>query len=65
MRFAFAVAYFFIPLPLHWFSLGCMPNVRLKGNRVRIPNSSRCCEPHKALRHQVVTGVNPWEGIVE
>ena len=36
-------------------SLGHAAHQRLKGNRVKIPNSSRCCESHRALRHHIVT----------
>ena len=32
-------------------SLGHAAHQRLKGNRVKIPNSSRCCESQWALRH--------------
>ena len=37
--------------------------VELKGNRVKIPDSSRCCEFLICLRHHKATGVT-WEGIV-
>ena len=36
-------------------SLGHAAHQRLKGNRVKIPDSSRCCESQWALRHHIVT----------
>ena len=36
-------------------SLGHAAHQRLKGNRVKIPDSSRCCESQRALRHHIVT----------
>ena len=51
---------FFVPLRQHWFSVGTQAPKRLKGNRVKIPNSSRCCNSHECLRHHLATGL--WAG---
>ena len=69
MRFAFAVAYFFYTFAPALVLWGITTPLRLKGNRVKIPNRSRCCESQRALRHlkslDKARERKLWEGFVE
>ena len=47
----FTFHFFFLIFALAIGSHGAFALRRLKGNRVKIPNSSRCCESQRALRH--------------
>lgn len=44
MRFALRVAYFFYTFASALVFGGVLSSSKLKGNRVQIPNSSRCCK---------------------
>ncbi len=63
MRFALRVAYFFYTFAVALVFRGVHSSLKLKGNRVQIPDSSRCCEFLISLRHHLSHWTKVWEGI--